>query len=157
MKNSLIKIFIGCFAIGLGLGIGANNMAISDIPSNFRVAYVDVAKLVSNCPSVKALKDEQQKNKDELERFIKYAQNDVSRQPDALKKKQLTDRYDQELNAKRKAMQITYNQKLQRIENNINNIIAQRAKIEGYNLILSKSSVLFGGTDITSSVAQYVR
>lgn len=157
MKKSLAKIFVGCFAIGLGLGVTSNNMAISDIPSNFRVATVDVAKLVSNSQQVKALKEEQQRNMAELERFVKTARADVDKQPDALKKKQLTDRYDRELNAKRKTMQMTYNQKLQKIESSINTVIAQRAKAEGYNLILSKGSVLYGGTDITTTISQFVR
>lgn len=157
MKKSLVKIFTACFAIGLGIGIGANNMAISDIPSNFRIAVVDVAKIVSNSQQVKALKDEQLRNKAELEKYIAAARADVNKQPDALKKKQLTERYDKELNAKRKTMQMSYNQKLKKIEDNINTVIAQRAKAEGYNMILSKSSVLYGGTDITTSISQYVR
>lgn len=157
MKKSLAKVFIACFALGLGIGIGANNMAISDIPTNYKVAVVDVAKVVSNSQQVKALKDEQIKNRSELEAFIKTARANVDKQPNAAKKKQMTETYDKELNAKRKAMQATYNQKLQKIEANINNIIAQRAKAEGYNLILSKSSVLYGGTDITNAISQYVR
>ena len=157
MKTSLIKIFVGCFALGLGISLGSNNMAISDIPSNFRVAYVDVAKIVSNSQQVKALKDEQAKNKAELETFVKNARAAVDKQPNAVRKKQMTENYDRELNAKRKTMQVTYNQKLQKIEASINTVIAQRAKAEGYNLILSKSSVLFGGTDITNSISQYVK
>ncbi len=157
MKKSLAKVFAACFALGLGIGIGANNMAISDIPSNYRVAVVDVAKIVSNSQQVKLLKDEQLRNKTELENYINAARADVNKQTDKFKKKQLTDRYDKELNAKRKTMQMSYNQKLKKIEDNINNVIAQRAKAEGYNLILSKSSVLYGGTDITSSISQYVR
>ncbi len=157
MKKSITKIFVACFALGLGIGIGANNMAISDIPSNFKVAVVDVAKIVSGSQQVKALKDEQLKNKAELEKYIETARADVNKQTDATKKKQLTERYDKELNAKRKTMQMAYNQKLKKIEENINAVIAQRAKAEGYSLILSKSSVLFGGTDITTSISQYIR
>ena len=71
MKKSLAKVFAACFALGLGIGIGANNMAISDIPSNYRVAVVDVAKIVSNSQQVKLLKDEQLRNKTELENFIR--------------------------------------------------------------------------------------
>ncbi len=157
MKKSLAKIFVACFALGLGVGIGSNNMALSDIPSNFRVAVVDVAKLVSESNQVQALKQEQLKNKAELEKYIATARADVEKQPTAIKKKQLTERYDKELNAKRKTMQMSYNQKLKKIEDNINTVIAQRAKAEGYNLILSKSMVLFGGIDITPSISQYIR
>ena len=157
MKKGLTKVFVACFAVGLGIGIGSNNMAISNMPPNFKVAVVDVAQLVSNSQQVKALKDEQLKNKAELENFIKTARANVDKQTNAVRKKQMTESYDKELNAKRKAMQNTYNQKLQKIEANINNVIAQRAKAEGYNLILSKSSVLYGGTDITTAISQYVK
>ncbi len=157
MKKSLAKIFVACFALGLGIGISSNNMAISDIPSNFKVAVVDVAKIISSSQQVKALKEEQMKNKADLENFVKMARADVEKQPNAVKKKQLTDKYDRELNAKRKNMQSIYNQKLQKIESQINTVIAQRAKAEGYNLILSKSSVLYGGNDITASISQFVK
>ena len=157
MKKSLAKIFVACFALGLGLGLASNNMAISDIPSNFKVAVVDVAKIIASSQQVKALKEEQMKNKTDLELFVKNARADVDKQTNAVKKKQLTERYDRELNAKRKTMQSVYNQKLQKIESQINTVIAQRARAEGYNLILSKSSVLFGGTDITDSISQFVK
>ena len=157
MKKSLAKIFVACFALGLGLGFASNNMAISDVPSNFRVAVVDVAKIISSSQQVKALKEEQLENKSELELFVKNARADVDKQTNAVKKKQLTEKYDRELNAKRKNMQSLYNQKLQKIESQINTVIAQRARVEGYSLILSKSSVLFGGTDITDSISQFVK
>ena len=157
MKKSLANIFVACFALGLGLGIASNNVALSDIPSNFRVATVDVAKIIANSQQVKALKEEQQKNKADLELFVKNARADVDKQTNSVKKKQLTDKYDRELNIKRKNMQSLYNQKLQKIEAQINSVIAQQAKSNGYNLILSKSSVLFGGTDITDSISQLVK
>ena len=157
MKDSLIKIFIGCFALGLGIGIASNNVAISGIPTNFKVAVVDVSKIVAESSSVKALKEEQLRNKAELEKFIKIAKADVDKQTETYKKKLLTDKYERELNIKHKNMQTAYNQKLQKIEATINTIITQRAKAEGYDLVLSKGSVLFGGTDITPAVAQNIR
>ena len=157
MKKSLAKVFVACFALGLGLGITSNNIAFSDIPSNFKVATVDVAKIISSSQQVKALKEEQLKNKTELETFVKNARAEVDKQTNAVKKKQMTEKYDRELNFKRKNMQSVYNQKLQKIESQINSVIAQRARAEGYSLILSKSSVLFGGTDITDSVSQLVK
>ena len=157
MKKGFVRIFIGCFALGLGFGVASNNVAFSGIPSSYRVAVVDIAKIVANSSSVKALKEEQARNKDELEKFVKLAKADVDKQSDVYKKKILTDKYDKELNTRHKNMQLSYKQKLQKIETGIYSVIEQRAKFDGYDLVLSKGSVLYGGTDITSSISQYVR
>ena len=47
--------------------------------------------------------------------------------------------------------------KLQAIDKSITATIAQEAKAQNYNLVLSKSSVLYGGDDITASIAKNVK
>ena len=59
MKNSLKFLTVSLVAFAIGLAAG--NYAISDVPSNFKVAVVDVQKVVASSSQVKALKDEQKK------------------------------------------------------------------------------------------------
>ena len=64
MKNNfkILAISLVAFAIGLTAG----NYAISDVPANFKVAIVDVPKVVASSAQVKALKEEHKKRQDEL-------------------------------------------------------------------------------------------
>ena len=68
MKNNIkfLTVALAAFVIGLSAG----NYAISDVPANFKVAIVDVQKVVANSSQVKALKDEQSKKSKELAKFI---------------------------------------------------------------------------------------
>ena len=56
MKKSIkfLAVAMAAFAIGFS----ANNYAISDVPSNFRVATVDIQEVVASSAQVKALKKE---------------------------------------------------------------------------------------------------
>ena len=51
----------------------------------------------------------------------------------------------------------TYETKLLEIDKNISNLIVTQAKAKGYNLVLAKSAVLMGGTDITNEIATQVK
>ena len=74
MKNNfkILTISLVAFAIGLTAG----NYAISDVPANFKVAVVDVQKVVASSAQVKALKEEQKKKSQDLAKFIETAKCD---------------------------------------------------------------------------------
>ena len=50
-----------------------------------------------------------------------------------------------------------YATKLQAIDKSISAAIAQEAKAKSYNLVLTKTSVLIGGDDITAAVSKAVK
>lgn len=155
MKNNFKTLAISLIAFGIGLTAG--NYAISDVPSNFKVAVVDVSKVVASSSQVKALKNEQRTKSQELAKFIETAKANLDKEKDAAKKKALEAKYNKEFNAKRDAIAKNYETKLLAIDKNISALIDTNAKNNGYNLVLAKGAVLSGGTDITDQIAKVVK
>ncbi len=155
MKNSLKLLTVSLVAFAIG--IAAGNYAISDTPSNFKVAVVDVQKVVASSSQVKALKDEQKKKGQELAKFIETAKANLDKEKDAKKKKSLEEKYNKEFQAKRDAIAKNYETKLLAIDKNISSVIDKNAQANGYNLVLAKGVVLSGGTDITDAISKEVK
>ena len=122
-----------------------------------KVAVVDVQKVVNKSAQVQALKKEQDNKRKELAQFIKKAGEDIKKQSDPTKKKALAQKYDKELKAKQEANSKTYKTKLETIDKNINATITQQAKAMGYDLVLTKGVVLYGGDDITEAILKVVK
>lgn len=155
MKNNLkvLTIALAAFAIGLSAG----NYAMSDTPASFKVAVVNVPKIVESSSQVKALKEQNSKNVQELAKFGETAQNAINKETDEKKQKALKDKYQKEFQAKRTTMTKAYEKKLIEIDTNISNIIQAQAKAQGYDLVLAKGAVLVGGTDITDEIAKQIK
>lgn len=155
MKKQIttLTISIAAFAIGMGF----NNIAMSDIPANYKVAVVDVNAVVSKSAQVQALKKEQQTKLQELQKWLNNARTDVAKQSTDENKQKLAKKYDAEFAKKQEAIKKNYATKLQAIDKSITATIAQEAKAQNYNLVLSKGSVLYGGDDITTSIAKVVK
>ncbi len=155
MKTSikLAAIALAAFVIG----VTTSNYAVSDVPANFKVAVVDVQKVVASSSQVKALKDEQKKKGEELAKFIETAKTNIDKEKDAKKKKALEAKYEKEFKVKRDAMAKNYETKLIDIDKNISSVIGASAAQNGYNLVLAKGVVLSGGTDITDEIAQQIK
>lgn len=155
MKNSIKFLTVALIAFGIGFTL--NNYAMSDVPANFKVAVVDVQKVVSSSAQVKALKDEQKKKGQELAKFIETAKANINKETDAKKKKALEDKYNKEFQTKRTAIAKNYETKLLAIDKSISTVIDNNAKANGYNLVLAKGVVLSGGTDITDEISKAVK
>ena len=155
MKNNMKMLTVALIAFGIGLTAG--NYAVSDVPSNFKVAVVDVQQVVASSPQVKALKDEQKRKGQELTKFIETAKTAIDKEKDAAKKKALEQKYNKEFNAKRDAIANSYEAKLLSIDKSISTIIDTNAKNNGYNLVLAKGAVLSGGVDITPQIVKAVK
>lgn len=155
MKNNFKVLTISLVAFAVGMTTG--NYAISDVPSDFKVAIVDVQKVVTSSAQVKALKEEQKKKGQELAKFIETAKTSLDKETDAKKKAALEKKYNKEFQTKREAMAKNYETKLLEIDKNITNVINANAKANGYNLVLAKGAVLSGGTDITDEISKAVK
>lgn len=149
--------FLTVALVAFTIGFSANNFAVSDVPSNFKVAIVDIQEVVASSAQVKALKKEQQAKADELVKFVEKARKDVSAQSDEKKKKDLEAKYSKELQAKKDKMEKDYVTKLQAIDDSISKTVKDQAKVGNYNLVLAKGVVLSGGEDITAAVIKVVK
>lgn len=154
--NKNVKL-LAAVAAAFAIGFSANNFAMSDVPSNFKVAVVDVQQVVASSAQVKALKKEQQAKTEEVIKYIDKARKDVASVSDEKKKKALEDKYNKELVTKRETLEKDYTTKLQAIDKNISSTIETQAKAKNYNVVLAKGVVLYGGDDITADIVKIVK
>ena len=126
-------------------------------PEPQKIAIVDTQKLISSSAQIKALKQSSENKNKELIEFIKKAQNDINKQTDATKKKSLAEKYEKQIIAKREANTKDYATKLKLADDNISNIIANKAKELGYTMVLPKTAVIYGGDDITEAVLKVLK
>lgn len=137
--------------------IGCLSFGTTAQAKDFSVAIVDVPQVVSSSAQVQALKKEQQAKAEELVKFIENARKDVASITDADKKKAAEDKYNKELQTKKEKIETEYAAKLKSIDASISKQIEVQAKAQGYDLVLSKGIVLFGGKDITSEIIKIIK
>ncbi len=152
--NNKIK-FLAVAVSAFVIGISVNNLAMSDVTS--KIAVVDVSQVVAASSQVKALKKEQEAKAKDLVAFVEKARKEVAATKDVKKKQALEEKYNKELNNKKAAMDKNYASKLSAIDNTISAKITEQAKAGGYDIVLAKGVVLYGGTDITDSIKKAVK
>lgn len=121
------------------------------------IAIVDVPQVVNASKQVQALKKEQQVKADEIVKFIEKARKDVASITDTGKKKAAEEKYTKELQAKKEKMDKDYADKLKAIDASISKQIETQAKAQGFDVVLSKGIVLYGGKDITADIIKIVK
>ena len=122
-----------------------------------RIAVVDVQAVVSKSAQVQALKKEQQAKMQDLEKWLKTAQADVQKQQTKEGKEKLLKKYNTEFGKKKEAIAKDYAARLQAVDKSITDTIATQARLKGYNMVISKGVVVFGGDDITADVQKVVK
>lgn len=147
--------FVALCLVAFIAGYSINSKAISD--TGYRVAVVDVQSLISKSSEVNTLKADQQKKLDAMKATVDKARQEMAKETDPVKIAQLEEKYRNDINNQKVALDNEYNTKLKQIDNNIKNIVVEKAKGLKYNLVLPKSIVLFGGDDITAEVAKSVK
>ena len=134
--------------------LGISNAAKADT----RIAVVDVQAVVASSSQVQALKKEQQTKLQELDKWLKTVKADVDKQKTQEGKEKLIKKYDGEFLKKQNDIKSNYAKKLQAIDVNITQTIANEAKSKGYNLVLSKQGqVLYSSDDLTANIQKAVK
>lgn len=142
-------------ALAFGLGYSVNNIAISDTTP--KVAVVDATKIVANSSAVKNLRAEQEKKMKEMQTTIEKARTEISKETDSAKIAQLQEKYRNQINQQKIALDTDYNNKLTQIDTDIRNAVVEKAKSMNYDLALPKNIVFFGGDDITDVIAKDIK
>ena len=142
--------FIGACALFFIGGYTMNNVAIS-LP-RYKVAVVDINKVMEQSKEIKNLKASQNKQLKELETLITKAQNEIVNTQDKTKVLELQANYSKQIETKKNAIDEEYSKKIVQITSNIKNLISTLAKKTDYNLVLPTGMVISGGEDITDNV-----
>ena len=144
------KLLITTLLLGT-IGISTSVIAASN------VAVVDVQAVVAKSAQVQALKKEQQTKMQDLEKWLNNAKADVEKQKTQEGKEKLLKKYNSEFEKKKADIAKNYQTKLQAIDKSISATIAEQAKLKGYDMVISKGVVVYGGDDITADVQKVVK
>ena len=138
------------FVLFFLLGYNANDVAIS-FPK-YKVAVVDISKILEKSSDLQSLKASQEKQMAELNTLISKAQNEIANEQDKNKILQMESKYRKEIEDKKLAMDEDYNKKMINITNKVKSMVSTEAKKTNYNLVLPTGMVISGGEDITQNV-----
>lgn len=122
-----------------------------------RIAVVDVSAVVAKSAQVQTLKKEQQTKMQDLEKWLKTAQADVEKQKTQEGKDKLLKKYNADFAKKKETIAKDYQARLQAVDKSITETISTTARAKGYNMVISKGVVVFGGDDITADVQKVVK
>lgn len=121
-----------------------------------KVGMVDVQKVIENSAQVQALNEEQKAKITELEKWVETVKKDVEKQQTQEGKEKLFNQYRTTYERKKFEIIKDGQTKMQAIMNDISNTIQSQAKEKGYDMIISKSVVIYGSEDITEDVLKAV-
>ncbi len=152
-KNIYIAVFV---ASAFVLGYSVNNIAVSDGTAP-KVAVIDATKIVANSSAVKALKAEQETKVKDIQATLNKAKTEISKETDPAKIAAIEEKYRNQINDKKIALDTEYNQKLTKIDTDIRAAVVEKARSLNYDLVLPKNIVYFGGDDITDVVAKDIK
>lgn len=155
MKNKILAtlIVIGAFIAGYSI----NSIAISNTTPEYKIAVVDIATIIKNSKEINDLRLEQAKQMQDMQATIDKAKAEISKEQDPAKIAQLEEKYRNEINKQKLALDTSYNNKLIAIDNKIKTAVVEKARSMNYNIVLPKNTVLFGGDDITEQVATIIK
>ena len=114
-----------------------------------QLGIINVQALVSQTPSVVALREEEMKKRGELQQWVNGVNQEIAAEADTAKKAELTQKYQTELNERQQKMQAEYVEKVQKIDAEVLKLIENVAKKENVEYIFNTGSLLFGGKDLT--------
>lgn len=156
MKKQII-ILSSAVVISLVMGYSINNIAVSKAQPEYKIATVDIQKIVANSTEIKSLKAEQGKQMQNMQSTIDKARTEISKEQDPVKIAQLEEKYRNEINNQKLALDTSYNTKVKAIDSKIKTAVVEKARSMNYNIVLPKNTVLFGGDDITDEVSQIIQ
>ncbi|MBR1753441.1 OmpH family outer membrane protein [bacterium] len=142
--------------LALGLLFGTTSVFAAETLSK-GIAVVDVQKVVMNSAKVKKLEQDRIKQEQDLKKFLTDAKKKIDAESDETKKKALQEKYNKEVSQKINSQRKDVATKTQNIETDILNAVQKHAKANGYDVVITKGSVLYGGDDITEEVIKQVK
>ncbi len=147
MKKLVLSALLLTFTLGL------SNTALADT----KIGVIDIPAVIEKSNQVKALQNEQNAKIQELEKWLKTAQADINKQKTEEGKDKLVKKYQADFAKKQEAIAKNYQSKLEVVDKNITQAIIAEAKKLGYDIVISKGVVVYGGDDITEQIKKVVK
>lgn len=121
------------------------------------IAVVDVQQVVINSSKVKKLEQDKIKQEKALQKKLIKAKKVIDAEQNDDKKKALQEKYNKEISDSLNAQRKIFAERTQSVEKDIIAAIQKRAVALGYDMVIIKGSVLYGGTDITDEIIKTVK
>lgn len=152
MEKKLIALVVVAVLFGIGVGL-----LLSKGHEDFKMAVVDVNRIVNASSQVIALKAEEAVKIQELQNFVQKVQQEAAAEKDEAKKKEIIGKYEKDILLKKNAIESDYAKKLQQIDADITKVIREVAQKKGMTVVVAKNNVIFGGDDITNIVLEEIK
>ncbi len=117
-----------------------------------KYGYVNLTNVMNQYNYAKNVHAKIQTQENEIDKFVQNAQQKMKNAKSNDEAKQIEESSKKELGLKIENLKKYSDSELQKIRTNINEAVKQVGKLEGYSLILTDSSVLYGATDISTKV-----
>lgn len=121
------------------------------------IGVIDLQRVVTVSKDVAALRVNRESQINELKKMADEANANIDKIKKDDEKKAATEKYLAEIQAKKAEFDKAYNMSLQASDNKIQGIIDSVADKKGLSVVLNKTSVVSGGTDITEAVVDLVK
>jgi outer membrane protein len=122
-----------------------------------KIAVVDVQTIISNSRQIQALNKEQEAKIAELEKWLEVVKKDVEKQQTEAGKEKLLNKYRATYEKKRADIVNSGQVKMQAIMDNIAETIQKQAQNNGYDMVITKGVVIYGGKDLTDDVLKALK
>lgn len=146
IKTVAISTILGAVAGGVVAWMNSSSIAVAN-----------VQEIVATSSKIQALQEEQKAKIEGLASFVNSANNEINKEKSDSIKEQLKQKYSEELAAQKAEFEAEYVKKLSEISDELSNSISEKAKDEGYDLVLSKDAVVSGADDITKELVEMVK
>ena len=124
---------------------------------NMKFAVIDLQRVVVSSKDIEALKTERDTQIQDLKKMADDANEKIQAITDEDEKKQASEKYLAEINAKKEGYDKVYASALQASDQKLNDIINAVADKKGLNVVFNKTSLIQGGEDITDAVVEMVK
>lgn len=117
-----------------------------------KYGFVNLTNIMNQYNYAKNVHSKIQSQENEIDKFVQNAQQKMKNAKSNEEAKQIEESSKKELGLKIENLKKYSDGELQKIQTNINEAVKQVGKVEGYSLILTDSSVLYGAADISTKV-----
>ena len=149
-KNILILFgFIVSFMFGACAVVNAGAIPI-------KIATIDVVTIARGSNEVMALRAYEDKERQALNAYMQKAKTEITKEKDKAKQATLQKKYVQSYKAKQNNIQAQIAKKSNAIDKKIYESIKKYADTQGYNLVFSKSALIYGGEDISGEIIKII-